>query len=37
MNKMSRKEMGLPDLLGNGKTLKQHRDEVLERTNKTGF
>src|ERR1700737_1689993 len=37
MNTMSRKEMGLPDLLGNGKTLKQHRDEVLERTNKTGF
>jgi acetone carboxylase, alpha subunit len=37
MNKMSRLEMGLPDLLGNGKTLKQHRDEVLERTNKTGF
>jgi acetone carboxylase alpha subunit len=37
MNKMSRKEMGLPDLLGNGKTLKQHRDEVLERTRKTGF
>jgi acetone carboxylase alpha subunit len=34
---MSRKEMGLPDLLGNGKTLKQHRDEVLDRTKKTGF
>ncbi len=37
MNIMSRKEMGLPDLLGNGKTLKQHRDEVLDRTKKTGF
>ena len=37
MNTMSRKEIGLPDLLGNGKTLKQHRDEVLERTNRTGF
>jgi acetone carboxylase alpha subunit len=37
MNQMSRKEMGLPDLLGNGKTLKQHRDEVLDRTRKTGF
>jgi len=37
MNKMSRKEMGLPDLLGNGKTLKQHRDEVLARTKDTGF
>ena len=29
MNMMSRKEFGLPDLLGNGKTLKEHRDEVL--------
>jgi acetone carboxylase alpha subunit len=37
MNQMSRKEMGFPDLLGNGKTLKQHRDEVLDRTTKTGF
>ncbi|MBH2010188.1 MAG: hydantoinase B/oxoprolinase family protein [Xanthomonadaceae bacterium] len=37
MNRMSRIELGLPDLLGNGKTLKQHRDEVLERTHKTGF
>lgn len=37
MNKMTRVEMGLPDLLGNGKTLKQHRDEVLERTRQTGF
>ena len=37
MNKMSRKELGVPDLLGNGKTLKQHRDEVLERTRSTGF
>lgn len=37
MNKLSRKEMGLPDLLGNGKTLKQHRDEVLARTKDTGF
>jgi acetone carboxylase alpha subunit len=34
---MSRVELGLPDLLGNGKTLKQHRDEVLERTHRTGF
>ena len=31
MNMLSRKEIGLPDLLGNGKTLKEHRDEVLER------
>jgi acetone carboxylase alpha subunit len=37
MNMISRKELGLPDLLGNGKTLKQHRDEVLARTKKTGF
>src|SRR6202022_1296051 len=37
MNQLSRQEMGLPDLLGNGKTLKQHRDEVLDRTKKTGF
>jgi acetone carboxylase, alpha subunit len=37
MNQMSRKELGLPDLLGNGKTLKQHRDEVLERTRATGY
>ena len=37
MNQLSRKEMGLPDLLGNGKTLKQHRDEVLERTAKSGY
>ncbi|MDY7577224.1 hydantoinase B/oxoprolinase family protein [Herbaspirillum sp. RTI4] len=37
MNTMSRKEMGFPDLLGNGKTLKEHRDEVLERTKQTGF
>ncbi len=37
MNRMSRVELGLPDLLGNGKTLKQHRDEVLERTHRTGF
>ena len=37
MNRMSRIELGLPDLMGNGKTLKEHRDEVLERTKKTGF
>ena len=37
MTKMSRREMGLADLLGNGKTLKEHRDEVLERTKTTGF
>ena len=37
MNTMTRKEIGLPDLLGNGKTLKQHRDEVLARTHKTGY
>lgn len=37
MNIMSRVEMGLPDLLGNGKTLKEHRDEILGRTKNTGF
>jgi len=37
MNTMTRKEIGLPDLLGNGKTLKQHRDEVLARTRDTGY
>ncbi len=37
MNQMSRKAMGLPDLLGNGKTLKEHRDEVLERTRSSGY
>ncbi len=37
MNVMSRVEMGLPDLLGNGKTLKEHRDEILARTKNTGF
>jgi acetone carboxylase alpha subunit len=37
MTKMSRREMGLADLLGNGKSLKEHRDEVLERTKTTGF
>ena len=37
MNTMSAKEMGLPDLLGNGKTLKQHRDAMLARTKASGF
>ena len=37
MNKMSIEKLGSTDMLGNGKTLKQHRDEVLARTKKTGF
>jgi len=36
MNQMSRQAMGFPDLLGNGKTLKEHRDEVLARTKASG-
>src|ERR1700726_2037339 len=30
-------DVGPPDLLGNGKTLKQYRDEILARTRKSGF
>ncbi len=36
MNMMSTKEVGLADLLGNGQTLKEFRDGILERTAKTG-
>jgi acetone carboxylase alpha subunit len=33
---MSNKEVGFADLLKNGKSLKQHRDEMLARTKETG-
>jgi acetone carboxylase alpha subunit len=36
MNMMSNKEVGFADLLKNGKTLKQYRDEILARTASTG-
>lgn len=35
--KISAIEVGLANLLGNGKTLKQHRDEVLARTQQSGY
>jgi len=34
---LTKDDVGPPDLLGNGKTLKQYRDEILERTRKSGF
>ena len=34
---LTKHDVGPPDLLGNGKTLKQYRDEILERTRKSGF
>lgn len=37
MNMLSKKELGFADLLKNGKTLKQHRDEIVARTQETGF
>ncbi|NTV10476.1 MAG: acetone carboxylase subunit alpha [Zoogloea sp.] len=36
MNMMTSKETGFADLLGNGKTLKQFRDEILARTAASG-
>src|ERR1700736_6802022 len=33
---LTKHDVGPPDLLGNGKTLKQYRDEILERTRKSG-
>lgn len=36
MNMMSNTDSGFPDLLKNGKTLKQFRDEILKRTAATG-
>ena len=33
---LTKDDFGPPDLLGNGKTLKQYRDEILERTRKSG-
>jgi acetone carboxylase, alpha subunit len=36
MNILSSKEVGLADLLANGKTLKAYRGEVMERTRTTG-
>ncbi len=37
MNIMTGLELGFSNLLDNGKTLKEHRDEVLEKTRRTGF
>ena len=37
MNMMNKNELGFADLLQNGKTLKQHRDEIIARTQETGF
>ena len=34
---LTKDDFGPPDLLGNGKTAKQYRDEILERTRKSGF
>jgi len=36
MNMMSKKEVGFADLLQNGRTLKQYRDGIIERTRATG-
>src|SRR5436190_381741 len=36
MNMMTAKEVGFADLLKNGQTLKEFRDGILERTEKTG-
>ncbi|MDE2371443.1 MAG: hydantoinase B/oxoprolinase family protein [Burkholderiales bacterium] len=36
MNMMSQKEIGFADLMGNGMTLKEYRDGILERTAETG-
>lgn len=36
MNILSRPEIVVPDLLGNGKSLKQYRGEVVERTRNSG-
>ena len=37
MNMMSKKEIGIGNLLASGMTLKQHRDAILERTQSTGY
>ncbi|MDY0272976.1 MAG: hydantoinase B/oxoprolinase family protein [Advenella sp.] len=37
MNMMSMKQVGLGNLLGNGLTLKAHRDAVLARTKESGY
>lgn len=37
MNMMSMKQVGLGNLLGNGMTLKAHRDAVLARTKESGY
>ena len=37
LNKNARRDSALSGLLGNGKSLKEHRDEVLARTKETGF
>ena len=37
MNMMSKKDIGIGNLLASGMTLKQHRDAILERTQSTGF
>lgn len=36
MNMMSDKEVGFANLLGNGQTLKQFRDGILQRTKESG-
>ena len=36
MNMMTNKEVGFADLLKNGQTLKQFRDDILKRTKETG-
>lgn len=36
MNMMSQRELGFQNLLGNGQTLKEYRDGILERTKATG-
>lgn len=36
MNRMTSQELGLPDLLGTGQTLKQFRDAILARTEASG-
>lgn len=37
MNMFSKVEIGMPDLLKTGQTLKQYRDGILARTKETGF
>lgn len=37
MNMMSKKEIGVGNLLASGLTLKQHRDAIIERTQASGY